>query len=90
MNDILRARGRGRIGPISHAQTVAVASLLAHQCGALQYMIEYSQKIQNGLSAAPPPIALPPKKIESKDKGTSSTTTSGLVAMTVDTSIMAT
>lgn len=60
MNDILRSRGSGRIGPLTFAQTQAIATLLAQQCGALQYMIDY----QNGDMVQPPPIALPPKKIK--------------------------
>ena len=58
LNDILRARGTSRIGPVTYAQTEAVASLLASQCGALQYMIEYEQGLQRD-----PPIAVPPRKI---------------------------
>jgi cleavage and polyadenylation specificity factor subunit 4 len=65
--DILRSRGRGRIGPLTHAQTEAVASLLAAQCGALQYMQEYQRGVENGLSVRAPPIALPPRKIVRKD-----------------------
>jgi len=66
LNDILRQRGKGRIGPITHAQTEAVASMLASQCGALQYMVEYQQGIQEGANVRPPPIALPPRTIEAK------------------------
>lgn len=60
-NDIIRARGRGRIGPLTNAQTEAIATLMAQQCGALSYMLDY----QSGADVRPPPIALPPKKIES-------------------------
>lgn len=63
LNDILRARGDSRIGPLTYAQTEAVASLLASQCGALQYMIEYEQGMQQGYRVREPPIALPPRKI---------------------------
>jgi Development and cell death domain len=59
-NDIIRARGRGRIGPLTNAQTEAIATLMAQQCGALSYMLDY----QSGADVRPPPIALPPKKIE--------------------------
>jgi cleavage and polyadenylation specificity factor subunit 4 len=79
LNDILRARGGnnssigrgnnsvpvgGRIGPLSHAQTVAVASLLASQCGALQYMMEYQKGLRTGETVKAPPIALPPRQIK--------------------------
>jgi hypothetical protein len=62
LNDILRARGTSRIGPITYAQTEAIASLLASQCGALQYMLEYERGLQ-----PEPPIALPPRKIVPRD-----------------------
>lgn len=58
LNEILRTRGSSRIGPVTYAQTEAIASLLANQCGALQYMIQYDQGLQRE-----PPIALPPRKI---------------------------
>jgi hypothetical protein len=32
LNDVLRSRGKGRIGALTHAQTEAVMSLLANQC----------------------------------------------------------
>lgn len=60
LNDILRTRVGGRIGPLTHVQAEALASLLAHQCGALQYMLEYTDA---GHNAVAPPIALPPRKI---------------------------
>ncbi|EEC42902.1 hypothetical protein PHATRDRAFT_50624 [Phaeodactylum tricornutum CCAP 1055/1] len=63
LNDILRSRGQGRIGPLTHPQTEAVASLLANQCGALSYMLEYQQGIQEGVPVRAPPIALPPYKL---------------------------
>jgi cleavage and polyadenylation specificity factor subunit 4 len=63
LNDILRSRGSGRIGPLTHAQTEAVASMLASQCGALQYMLEYRQGVEDGAQVRAPPIALPPRKI---------------------------
>ena len=66
LNDILRSRGRGRIGALTHAQTSAVASLLASQCGALSFMIEYERCVQEGIPTRTPPIALPPRKIEPK------------------------
>lgn len=62
-NDILRSRGRGRIGPLTHAQSEAVATLLANQCGALPYMIDYQRGVQEGADVRAPPIALPPRKI---------------------------
>ncbi|GKY96075.1 hypothetical protein MPSEU_000567700 [Mayamaea pseudoterrestris] len=58
LNDVLRSRGTSRIGPVTHAQTEAIASLLASQCGALEYMMEYEEGRQRE-----PPIALPPRKI---------------------------
>merc|ERR1719491_255621 len=61
LGDILRSRVGGRIGPLTHAQSVSVASLLASQCGALQFMVDYKDKISNGDQIAPPPIALPPR-----------------------------
>lgn len=64
LNDILRARVGGRIGPLTFAQTEALASLIAHQCGALNYMSEYRRGVDSGnLSVSAPPIALPPRKI---------------------------
>ena len=64
LNDILRTRVGGRIGPLTHAQTEALASLLAIQCGAMEFMTEYKTAIQNGeRNVAAPPIALPPRKI---------------------------
>jgi len=66
---ILRSRGSGRIGPLTHAQSEAVATLLATQCGALQYMIEYGCGRRAGAKVIAPPIALPPRKISnSADK----------------------
>jgi len=64
LGDILRSRSGGRIGALTHAQTEAIASLLASQCGALQYMAEYRQGLQRGEEVQAPPIALPPRKIE--------------------------
>jgi hypothetical protein len=72
LNDILRSRGRGRIGALTHAQTEAVASLLANQCGALQYMIEYERGLRQGAPVRAPPIALPPRKIARKDNNPAS------------------
>jgi cleavage and polyadenylation specificity factor subunit 4 len=63
LNDILRSRGSGRIGALTFAQTEAIASLLASQCGALQYMIEYERGLKQGYKVNAPPIALPPRKI---------------------------
>ena len=60
---ILRSRGSGRIGALTHSQTEAVATLLANQCGALQYMIEYDRGRKAGSRVIAPPIALPPRKI---------------------------
>jgi hypothetical protein len=60
---ILRSRGTSRIGSLTHSQTEAVASLLANQCGALQYMIEYDKGRKAGVNVIAPPIALPPKKL---------------------------
>ncbi|KAL7431611.1 hypothetical protein ACHAXH_003696 [Discostella pseudostelligera] len=65
LNDILRARVGGRIGPLTFSQTEALASLIAHQCGALSYMTEYRRGVENGsMQMSAPPIALPPRKIE--------------------------
>lgn len=77
LNDILRNR-KGRIGPITHAQSQAIASILANQCGALQYMIEYERNIEQGRQhlARAPPIALPPRKIKKKEKEKATTSTS--------------
>jgi cleavage and polyadenylation specificity factor subunit 4 len=66
LNDILRSRDGGRIGALTHAQTEAVASLLASQCGALQYMLEYQEGLRRGEDVVAPPIALPPRKIDRK------------------------
>jgi cleavage and polyadenylation specificity factor subunit 4 len=66
LNDVLRTRGRGRIGALTHAQTSAVASLMASQCGALSYMMDYEQAVQEGVPVRAPPIALPPRKIDPK------------------------
>ncbi|GFH59844.1 hypothetical protein CTEN210_16320 [Chaetoceros tenuissimus] len=63
VNDILRTREGGRIGPLTHAQTEALATLLAMQCGAMDFMQEYKTALRNGdRNAQTPPIALPPKK----------------------------
>lgn len=62
---ILRSRGSGRIGALTHSQSEAVATLLANQCGALQYMIEYDRGRKAGSRVIAPPIALPPRKIPS-------------------------
>jgi cleavage and polyadenylation specificity factor subunit 4 len=75
LNDILRSRGKGRIGALTHAQTEAIANLLASQCGALQYMVEYQRGVQEGANVRAPPIALPPRKIVQKDKNSSTSTT---------------
>lgn len=67
LNDILRSRGKsGRIGSLTFAQTEAIASLLAYQCGALQYMMDYQQGLWEGADVNPPPIALPPRKVDRK------------------------
>ncbi len=64
VNDVLRTRVGGRIGPLTHAQASALASLLAVQCGAMQFMTEYSEAVKKGdRNAQTPPIALPPRKI---------------------------
>ena len=63
LTDILRSRGSGRIGALTNAQSEAIASLLASQCGALQYMIDYQEGLRRGERVNAPPIALPPKKI---------------------------
>jgi hypothetical protein len=62
LNDVLRSRGSGRIGALTFAQTEAIASLLASQCGALQYMMDYQQGLKENVHVNAPPIALPPKK----------------------------
>mmetsp|Transcript_55 Transcript_55/g.121 ORF Transcript_55/g.121 Transcript_55/m.121 type:complete len:670 (+) Transcript_55:256-2265(+) len=67
LNDILRSRGKsGRIGGLTFAQTEAIATLLANQCGALQYMMDYQQGLWEGVEVNPPPIALPPRKVDRK------------------------
>ena len=67
LNDILRSRTGGRIGPLSFAQTEALASLIAQQCGALEYMNGYRQSIKSGAqNVSAPPIALPPRKINAQ------------------------
>jgi cleavage and polyadenylation specificity factor subunit 4 len=63
VQSILRRRVGGIIGPLTHPQTVAVASLVASQCGALQFMVEYQNAVRSGQRVQPPPIALPPRKI---------------------------
>merc|ERR1739844_750730 len=64
LNDILRTRVGGRIGPLTHAQTEALATLLATQCGAMQYMTEYFDALKKGdLNVMAPPIACAPRKI---------------------------
>ena len=66
LNDILRARVGGRIGPMTFAQSEALASLIAGQCGALSYMEEYKRGVESGaMNLSAPPIALPPRKIGS-------------------------
>ena len=64
LNEILRTRVGGRIGPLTHAQAEALASLMANQCGALQYMLEYQRNLRFGNYVQAPPIALPPRKIQ--------------------------
>lgn len=67
LNDILRTRVGGRIGPLTHAQTEALATLLATQCGAMQFMLDYSEGIKNGdNNVATPPIAF--KKRNNKQR----------------------
>jgi len=63
LTSILRSRVGGIIGPLTHPQTVALASLVASQCGALQFMMEYQNAVASGQQVQPPPIALPPRKI---------------------------
>ena len=63
LNDVLRQRVGGRIGPLTMAQSEAVATLLATQCGALGYMLQYRSDVAAGKRPPNPPIALPPKKI---------------------------
>lgn len=65
--DVLRSRVGGRIGPLTHAQSEAVASMLAIQCGAMKYMQEYREGLDKGEVVTAPPIALPPRKIEVVD-----------------------
>jgi cleavage and polyadenylation specificity factor subunit 4 len=71
LNDILRSRGSGRIGALTFAQTESIASLLASQCGALQYMMDYERGLEQGERVIAPPIALPPRKIENTSEGKS-------------------
>lgn len=64
LNDVLRTRVGGRIGPLTHAQTEALSSLMATQCGAMQYMMEYRAALKKGdQNVIAPPIALPPRRI---------------------------
>lgn len=65
LNDVLRSRGALSPGPLTFAQAEAIASLMAQQCGALQYMMEYRKAVEEGRGAMiqPPPIALPPRII---------------------------
>jgi hypothetical protein len=70
LSDVLRSRGRGRIGALTQAQTQAVASMLASQCGALQYMMDYQRGLQEEAHVRAPPIALPPRKIARKETTT--------------------
>lgn len=60
---ILRNRKGGLIGALTHAQSQALATLLASQCGALKYMIEYKTGKEQGKAVNAPPIALPPRNI---------------------------
>lgn len=67
LNDILRTRVGGRIGPLTHAQAEALATLLAIQCGAMEFMTEYSKQVKIGnRNIQLPPIAMPPKKLRSQ------------------------
>ncbi|KAL7576038.1 hypothetical protein ACA910_000825 [Epithemia clementina (nom. ined.)] len=77
LNDILRSRGRSRIGALTAAQTQAAASLLASQCGALSYMIDYQKGVQEGARVRAPPIALPPRKIAAPTTSTGDSTNVG-------------
>jgi cleavage and polyadenylation specificity factor subunit 4 len=62
LNDILRTRVGGRIGPCTHAQTEALATILATQCGAMQYMKEYCDGVKSGnKNVTAPPIAIKKK-----------------------------
>ena len=62
--DILRARVGGRIGLLTFAQSEALATLIAQQCGALGYMTEYRWGVESGeMNVVAPPIVLPPRKI---------------------------
>ena len=63
LNDVLRTRVGGRIGPLTFAQTEALATLLATQCGALKYMSEYIEGVKSGKrNVAAPPIAFKKQK----------------------------
>ena len=70
LNDVLRSRVGGRIGPLSISQAEAVCTLLANQCGALQYMLQYKEDVIKGKRVSPPPIALPPRKIRKVSRTT--------------------
>lgn len=76
LNDILRTRVGGRIGPLTHAQAEALAGLMANQCGALQYMLEYRRNLRSGHHVQAPPIALPPRKIKKQKLENSASSTS--------------
>ena len=55
LQQLLSSRVGGRIGPLTFAQTQALATLLATQCQALSYMIQYTSP--NNTNMKPPPIA---------------------------------
>jgi len=62
-----RSRGH-RIGPITFAETEAIASLMSSRCGALQYMVQCRTDVDSGRGedVLMPPIALPPKRLLEK------------------------
>lgn len=74
LQQLLSSRVGGRIGPLTFAQTQALATLLATQCQALPYMIQYTSS--NNTNMTPPPIALPPRKLRNNtnNKGTGTDT----------------
>eukprot|EP00957_Ditylum_brightwellii_P027889 2107359-Ditylum_brightwellii.AAC.1 len=64
LNDILYPCIGGQIRPLKHTQAEAVARLLASQCDALQYMMEYQSGVELGFrNVVHLPIALPLHKI---------------------------
>ena len=65
---VLRNRGWGtpggaKIGPLTHAQAAAIATALAAQCGALDFMAALQSAADEGREFEEPPITLPPETL---------------------------